>query len=259
VAGRYEDIWSKLNGESSDEHRHMYQVLELVDGLQRRTESDFESALRAINDTTVDSVPGAPVRGNHPGRFRGHSLDRGRDAHLSRPARRYPTRRRGGRACRRPGTSTSSASTISPPTCGGRGNNELHSSSPRCVPSCRSSCRVTRRTSPHSTCMPSRLTPSTRNPLSWALFSPRTIRRLETMRSKEQFINALASRDLIGQAKGHLALRHQRGRRVRTTPQALAGVQHQTRRDRPPSSVLRLLDRWATSTSSRHRLGCAVR
>jgi hypothetical protein len=84
-----------------------------------------------------------------------------------------------GRACRRPGTSTSSASTISPPTCGGRGINELHSSSPRCVPSCRFSCRVMRRTSPHSTCMPSRLTPSTRNPLSWALFSPRTTRRLE--------------------------------------------------------------------------------
>jgi hypothetical protein len=41
----------------------MYHVLELVDGLQRRAATDFESALRSINETTVDSVPGAQYAG----------------------------------------------------------------------------------------------------------------------------------------------------------------------------------------------------
>jgi hypothetical protein len=41
----------------------MYHVLELVDRLQRRAATDFESALRSINETTVDSVPGAQYAG----------------------------------------------------------------------------------------------------------------------------------------------------------------------------------------------------
>jgi len=62
VSGQYEDVWSGLFG-GSDERRHMYHVLELVDGLQRRAANDFESALRAINETTVDSVSGAQFAG----------------------------------------------------------------------------------------------------------------------------------------------------------------------------------------------------
>ena len=67
VSGRYENVWSELTGanfdELSDERRHMYQVLELVDGLQRRAAADFEAALREINETTVASVPGAQYAG----------------------------------------------------------------------------------------------------------------------------------------------------------------------------------------------------
>jgi hypothetical protein len=47
----------------SDERRHMFHVLELIDELQRRAETDFESALREINATTVLSVPGAQYAG----------------------------------------------------------------------------------------------------------------------------------------------------------------------------------------------------
>lgn len=41
----------------------MYQVLELVDTMQRNATTDFESVLREINATTVESVPGAQYAG----------------------------------------------------------------------------------------------------------------------------------------------------------------------------------------------------
>ena len=41
----------------------MYQVLEVVDALQRRAAKDFGSALREINENTVASVPGAQYAG----------------------------------------------------------------------------------------------------------------------------------------------------------------------------------------------------
>ncbi|RDH80550.1 ANTAR domain-containing protein [Mycolicibacterium moriokaense] len=41
----------------------MYQVLELVDGLQRRGQADFDAALHEINQNTVASVPGAQYAG----------------------------------------------------------------------------------------------------------------------------------------------------------------------------------------------------
>ncbi len=41
----------------------MYQVLEIVDALQRRAAQDFGSALRQINESTVESVPGAEYAG----------------------------------------------------------------------------------------------------------------------------------------------------------------------------------------------------
>lgn len=47
----------------SPERQHMYTVLSEVDELQRRGETDFESALRDINAITVASVPGAQYLG----------------------------------------------------------------------------------------------------------------------------------------------------------------------------------------------------
>ena len=45
------------------EHQHLHTVLRQVDALQRRGETDFESALREINKTSVVSVPGAMYAG----------------------------------------------------------------------------------------------------------------------------------------------------------------------------------------------------
>jgi len=47
----------------SDERRHMYHVLELVQDLQRRAATDFQAALHEINESTVASVPGAQYAG----------------------------------------------------------------------------------------------------------------------------------------------------------------------------------------------------
>lgn len=41
----------------------MYHVLELVDALQRRAATDFQAALHEINESTVASVPGAQYAG----------------------------------------------------------------------------------------------------------------------------------------------------------------------------------------------------
>jgi hypothetical protein len=43
----------------SEERRHLYHVLQLVDDMQRRADSNFEGVFREINATTVASVPGA--------------------------------------------------------------------------------------------------------------------------------------------------------------------------------------------------------
>ncbi|KWX65939.1 response regulator receiver protein [Mycobacterium sp. NAZ190054] len=43
----------------SDERRHLYDVVELVDSMQCQGVLDFEPVLRELNAVTVDSVPGA--------------------------------------------------------------------------------------------------------------------------------------------------------------------------------------------------------
>jgi hypothetical protein len=53
----------ETNHEPSAERRHIYQVLEVVNALQRRAATDFGSALREINENTVASVPGAEYAG----------------------------------------------------------------------------------------------------------------------------------------------------------------------------------------------------
>ena len=45
--------------ERSDERRHIQQVVELVDEMQRRAPTEFEAVLRDINIATAESVPGA--------------------------------------------------------------------------------------------------------------------------------------------------------------------------------------------------------
>lgn len=41
------------------ERRHLYEVAEMVDSMQRRGEDQFEAVMREITATTVESVPGA--------------------------------------------------------------------------------------------------------------------------------------------------------------------------------------------------------
>ena len=45
--------------ERSDERRHIQQVVALVDEMQRRAPTEFEAVLRDINAATAESVPGA--------------------------------------------------------------------------------------------------------------------------------------------------------------------------------------------------------
>nr|WP_235734032.1 GAF and ANTAR domain-containing protein [Mycolicibacterium austroafricanum] len=45
--------------ELSDERRHLYDVVELVDSMHRRAATDFEAVLRELNAVTVESVSGA--------------------------------------------------------------------------------------------------------------------------------------------------------------------------------------------------------
>lgn len=55
-------VWpgrSEPQPEWSDERRRIYQIVELVDAMQQRATVDFESLLREINATTVASVSGA--------------------------------------------------------------------------------------------------------------------------------------------------------------------------------------------------------
>jgi hypothetical protein len=64
---RFGKRWARaadeVDHQLSDERQHMYQALEAVDALQRRADTDFESALREINDNTVASVPGVQYAG----------------------------------------------------------------------------------------------------------------------------------------------------------------------------------------------------
>jgi hypothetical protein len=45
--------------ELSSERRHLYEVVDLVDSMQRRATTEFEAVLRELNAATVESVPGA--------------------------------------------------------------------------------------------------------------------------------------------------------------------------------------------------------
>lgn len=45
--------------ELSDERRHLYDVVDLVDSMHRRAATDFETVLRELNAATVESVSGA--------------------------------------------------------------------------------------------------------------------------------------------------------------------------------------------------------
>ncbi len=54
---------AQLDLELSEERAQTFTVLHQVDDVQRTENGDFDSALRAIGETTVESVPGAQYAG----------------------------------------------------------------------------------------------------------------------------------------------------------------------------------------------------
>ncbi len=54
---------AQLDLELSEERAQTFTVLHQVDDVQRAQDGDFDSALRAIGETTVESVPGAQYAG----------------------------------------------------------------------------------------------------------------------------------------------------------------------------------------------------
>lgn len=59
VPGTPPDLADDPRPELSDERRRLYDVVEVVDSMQRRATADFESVLRELHTATIDSVPGA--------------------------------------------------------------------------------------------------------------------------------------------------------------------------------------------------------
>ena len=57
------ELLAQLDLELSEERAQTFTVLRQVDDVQRAENGDFESALRAIGETTVESVPGAQYAG----------------------------------------------------------------------------------------------------------------------------------------------------------------------------------------------------
>lgn len=122
--------------ELSDERQRMYSVLRQVDELQRAGETRPESALLEINKANVASVPGARYAGVTLVSEHGvvstlaatHDYPKRLDHVQGKSAR--------GPACRRRGTSTSSASTTAPPMGTGPATARPHWNAPRCDRSC---------------------------------------------------------------------------------------------------------------------------